>query len=81
VGVIYGIPEEDGLRCMYHGWMFDKTGQCVEQPYEETIQPDGRFKEKVKINAYPVETLGKWCSPTWAQASAAAPALGAVHLA
>ena len=55
VDLSYGIPEENGLRCMYHGWMFDETGQCIEQPFEETVHPDGRFKEKVKIAGYPVE--------------------------
>jgi 5,5'-dehydrodivanillate O-demethylase oxygenase subunit len=39
VDLSYGIPEEQGLRCMYHGWMFDETGQCVEQPFEETVHP------------------------------------------
>jgi 5,5'-dehydrodivanillate O-demethylase len=58
VDLSYGIPEENGLRCMYHGWMYDETGQCIEQPFEETVHPDGRFKEKVKINAYKVEELG-----------------------
>jgi 5,5'-dehydrodivanillate O-demethylase len=57
VDLSYGIPEDEGLRCMYHGWMFDETGQCVEQPFEETVHPDGRFKEKVKVKAYPVEEL------------------------
>ena len=58
VDLSYGIPEETGLRCMYHGWMFDETGQCIEQPFEETVHPDGRFKEKVKVKGYPVEALG-----------------------
>ncbi len=58
VDLSYGIPEEHGLRCMYHGWMMDETGQCIEQPFEETVHPDGRFKEKVKIAGYPVETCG-----------------------
>jgi 5,5'-dehydrodivanillate O-demethylase oxygenase subunit len=58
VDMSYGIPEDDGLRCMYHGWMFDETGQCVEQPFEETVHPDGRFKEKVRVTAYPVEEVG-----------------------
>jgi 5,5'-dehydrodivanillate O-demethylase len=57
VDLSYGIPEENGLRCMYHGWMFDETGQCIEQPFEETVHPDGRFKEKVKIAGYPVQTI------------------------
>jgi 5,5'-dehydrodivanillate O-demethylase len=58
VDLSYGIPEEHGLRCMYHGWMFDETGQCIEQPFEETVHPDGRFKEKVKVAGYPVQELG-----------------------
>ncbi len=55
VNLAYGIPEEHGLRCMYHGWMYDETGQCIEQPFEETVHPDGRFKEKVQITSYPVQ--------------------------
>ena len=39
VDLSYGIPEEHGLRCMYHGWMMDETGQCIEQPFEETVHP------------------------------------------
>ena len=58
VDLSYGIPEEHGLRCMYHGWVYDETGQCIEQPFEETVHPDGRFKEKVKLAGYPVEELG-----------------------
>ena len=30
VNLAYGIPEEHGLRCMYHGWLYDETGQCIE---------------------------------------------------
>jgi 5,5'-dehydrodivanillate O-demethylase len=58
VDLSYGIPEERGLRCMYHGWMMDETGQCIEQPFEETVHPDGRFKERVKVTGYPVQVLG-----------------------
>ncbi len=71
VDLSYGIPEEQGLRCMYHGWMYDETGQCIEQPFEETVHPDGRFKEKVKIRAYPVKALGGLLF-TWAGTRAAA---------
>ncbi|HCH35837.1 MAG TPA: aromatic ring-hydroxylating dioxygenase subunit alpha, partial [Dehalococcoidia bacterium] len=39
VDLSYGIPEENGLRCMYHGWMLNKEGQCIEQPFEETVRP------------------------------------------
>ncbi|MCH7482969.1 MAG: aromatic ring-hydroxylating dioxygenase subunit alpha [Chloroflexi bacterium] len=55
MNLIYGIPEEHGLRCPYHGWLYDETGQCTEQPYEETEDPDARFKDKIKMKAYPVE--------------------------
>ncbi|PZC45806.1 MAG: 5,5'-dehydrodivanillate O-demethylase [Chloroflexi bacterium] len=55
VNLAYGIPEENGLRCMYHGWMYDETGQCIEQPFEETVRPESRFKDKIKLPGYPVQ--------------------------
>jgi 5,5'-dehydrodivanillate O-demethylase len=58
MNMIYGIPEENGLRCPYHGWLYDETGQCIEQPYEETEDPDARFKDKIQMKAYPVESKG-----------------------
>jgi len=51
----FGIPEHEGLRCPYHGWMFDETGRCVEQPLEP---PDSTFKEKIRITSYPVQEMG-----------------------
>jgi 5,5'-dehydrodivanillate O-demethylase len=51
----FGIPENDGLRCPYHGWMYDETGQCIEQPAEPE---DSTFKDRVQIPAYLVEELG-----------------------
>ena len=53
----FGIPEEHGLRCMYHGWMMNETGQCIEQPFEETVHPDGKFKQKVKVAGYEVRSF------------------------
>jgi 5,5'-dehydrodivanillate O-demethylase len=51
----YGVPEPEGIRCAYHGWLFDENGACVDQPSE----PAGsRFKEKVRLKAYPVKELG-----------------------
>jgi 5,5'-dehydrodivanillate O-demethylase len=51
----YGVPEPEGIRCAYHGWLFDETGRCVDQPSE----PAGsKFKDKVRIKAYKVEELG-----------------------
>jgi 5,5'-dehydrodivanillate O-demethylase len=51
----YGMVEDRGLRCHYHGWLFDGTGRCLEQPFEETARPEARFKDKVALAAYPVE--------------------------
>src|SRR6202044_2020127 len=30
--LFYGIPQADGIRCPYHGWKFDRSGACLEQP-------------------------------------------------
>jgi nitrite reductase/ring-hydroxylating ferredoxin subunit len=47
----YGRREDGGLRCPFHGWHFDRTGQCVETPGE----PDGsRLAENIRTTAYPV---------------------------
>ena len=53
--MLYGIPEDEGLRCAYHGWLFDFEGQCLDQPAEP---PGSRFKDKVSIRAHPAEELG-----------------------
>src|SRR5438046_3486570 len=34
----YGRLEDGGLRCIYHGWLYDRKGRCLEQPGE----PAGR---------------------------------------
>ena len=51
----FGFVEECGIRCSYHGWQFDHTGACVQQPFEDTVDPESTFKEKIRIKAYPVE--------------------------
>ncbi len=58
MSLVYGIPTECGLRCPYHGWAFDHAGNCVEQPYEDTENPQGRYKDKIKTPAYHVAQLG-----------------------
>jgi len=52
-----GIVEGEGLRCGYHGWRYDHTGRCVEQPYEDTAEPGSRSKERILLKAYKVEAL------------------------
>jgi 5,5'-dehydrodivanillate O-demethylase len=51
----YGVVEECGLRCMYHGWLYGEAGQCLAQPFEEVAHPEARFKDRIRITAYPVE--------------------------
>ncbi|ASR34569.1 phenoxybenzoate dioxygenase [Prauserella marina] len=47
----YGGVEDDGIRCCYHGWLFDPEGRCLEQPCE----PDnGRHRDRVRQPWYPV---------------------------
>jgi phthalate 4,5-dioxygenase len=48
----YGRLENGGLRCLYHGWLFDRHGNCLEQPCEPA---EKRFCEKVRHPAYPCE--------------------------
>jgi phthalate 4,5-dioxygenase oxygenase subunit len=50
VDLSYGRLEEDGIRCLYHGWLYDGQGRCVEQPAE----PDhSQFLGKIRISHYP----------------------------
>ena len=51
----FGRNEECGIRCVYHGWKFDASGQCVDMPSEP---PESEFKSRVQTTSYPVATLG-----------------------
>jgi len=51
----FGRVDEEGIRCPYHGWKFDCTGRCLEQPAEPA---EAGFKDKIKHTAYPSERLG-----------------------
>jgi len=47
----YGRLEGGGLRCAFHGWLFDTAGQCLETPAE----PEGsRMCAGIRQKAYPV---------------------------
>ena len=51
----YGRIEDGGLRCLYHGWLYDIDGNCLDQPGE----PEGStFKDKVRHLAYPCAESG-----------------------
>jgi len=47
-----GYPEDAGLRCAAHGWLYNREGQCLEMPLEP---PESDFHEEIKHVAYPVE--------------------------
>ena len=55
VSMWFGRNEENGLRCPYHGWKYDYTGQCVELPAERT-SPD--YCKRIKLKAYPCVEKG-----------------------
>ena len=49
--LFFGRNEEEGLRCVYHGWKFDVNGACVDMPSEPA---ESNFKSKVRARSYPV---------------------------
>ncbi len=52
----YGWVEPHGIRCSYHGWLMDETGECLEQPYEDTASPKPS-KSNCGIRAYAVREI------------------------
>src|SRR5437763_1866790 len=53
--LFFGRNEENGLRCIYHGWKFDVSGQCIDMPNEPA---ESDFRQKVKAVAYPTQERG-----------------------
>ncbi len=51
----YGLVDNEGLRCAYHGWKFNSAGRCLDLPAEPT---DTKLKQCVQARAYPVQELG-----------------------
>ena len=50
--LFFGRNEDEGLRCVYHGWKFDVAGACVDMPSEPA---ESNFKSKVHAKAYPTQ--------------------------
>lgn len=48
----YGRLEDGGIRCIYHGWLFDRRGRCLDQPGEPG---GGKQKESTRLKAYPCQ--------------------------
>src|SRR5512134_2470739 len=55
ISLWFGRNEECGLRCPYHGWKYDVTGQCVDMPSEPE---QSGFAKKVKLKSYPLVERG-----------------------
>ena len=53
--LFFGRNEQDGLRCVYHGWKYDVNGHCIDMPNEP---PESRFKDKIFLRAYPCQESG-----------------------
>ena len=47
--LFFGRNEENGIRCVYHGWKFDVDGNCVDMP---NVPPHQDLKQRVKAKAY-----------------------------
>ncbi len=46
----YGRVEGEGIRCCYHGWLFDVSGRCLDQPCEPA---ESTYKDRVRQPGYP----------------------------
>ena len=55
VSLWFGRNEHNGLRCPYHGWKYDHTGQCIEVPSEPS---ESGFCNKIKLKSYPLIERG-----------------------
>ncbi|MDB5991223.1 MAG: rieske 2Fe-2S region [Herbaspirillum sp.] len=55
VSLWFGRNEESGLRCPYHGWKYDTTGQCVDVPSESA---ESGYCKKIKLKSYPLIDRG-----------------------
>ena len=55
VSLWFGRNEEYGLRCPYHGWKYDTTGQCIDVPSEPM---ESGFCKKIKLKSYPLVKIG-----------------------
>src|ERR671932_950326 len=53
--LFFGRNEEDGLRCVYHGWKFSADGTCLDMPNEPA---ESDFRTKVRAVAYPTQERG-----------------------
>ncbi len=53
--LFFGRNEENGIRCVYHGWKYDVSGACVDMPSEPKGTP---MLSRIRLAAYPTVELG-----------------------
>lgn len=51
----FGRVEDNGIRCCYHGWLYDRRGNCLEQPAEPE---DSTFKDRIQHPSYHAQDAG-----------------------
>jgi 5,5'-dehydrodivanillate O-demethylase len=51
ISLAYGIPQDNGLRCAYHGWTYNTEGRVVDMPFEPACLP-------LKVKSYPTQEMG-----------------------
>ena len=77
-----GIVEQRGLRCRYHGWLYDESGRCLAAAFRGDRRPQARDRKRPRIKPIRCEAQG---GLVWAylgpQTGAAASRLGALRLA
>ena len=54
--LFFGRNEKGGLRCVYHGWKFDVSGQCLDMMNEPA---NSDYPSKIKTTSYPVVEMGE----------------------
>ena len=53
--IVYGMVEDDGIRCGYHGWLFDRRGRCIEQPAEPA---NSTYHERICLKSGRAQEMG-----------------------
>ena len=51
----YGRIAPEGIRCCYHGWLYDVEGRCLDQPCEPAASA---YKDEIRQPWYPAREYG-----------------------
>jgi phenylpropionate dioxygenase-like ring-hydroxylating dioxygenase large terminal subunit len=52
----FGRNEDSAIRCVFHGWKFDRTGKALELP---NVPPDSNYHQSIRLKAYPTREFGE----------------------